>query len=127
VKLAYLIDSHALLWAAGQPNRISSKVRRVLVDEESLVFVSIASLWEISIKQNLGKLTVPADFFLSLFDGGYELMPISLKHLEVYRELPLHHRDPFDRILVAQAQHEQLTLITHDTAFDAYQIPILKV
>jgi PIN domain nuclease of toxin-antitoxin system len=70
---------------------------------------------------------VPADFFLSLFEGGYELMPISLKHLKVYRELPLHHRDPFDRILVAQAQHEQLTIITHDPAFDGYQDPILKV
>lgn len=127
MKFGYLIDSHALLWAAGQSKRISPEVGRVLADEESLVFVSIASLLEISIKLNLGKLSVPADFFVGLSDGGYELMPILLKHLEVYRELPLHHRDPFDRMLVAQAMHEQLTIITHDDSFDAYCVPILKV
>ncbi len=98
-----------------------------LADPSNLIFLSIASLWELSIKISVGKLQVPEDFFPGVLRSGYELLPLSLDHLQEYRSLPLHHRDPFDRILVAQARCEQLTVVTHDKSFDAYEIGILKI
>ncbi len=123
----YLIDSHVLLWAVDDQSNLSEAAISALADPSNLVFVSIASLWELSIKINTGKLQAPEDFFPGVLRSGYELLSISLDHLQEYRSLPLHHRDPFDRILVAQARCEQLTVVTHDKSFDAYEVGLLKI
>ena len=122
----YLVDSHALLWSVDESAKLSEAARGALADPDNLVFLSVASLWELSIKINVGKLEVPEDFFFGLVRSGYELLSITFEHLQEYRSMPLHHRDPFDRILVAQARCEQLILVTHDSAFDAYEVGLLK-
>jgi PIN domain nuclease of toxin-antitoxin system len=120
-----LVDTHALLWALGEPSALSSTAREALSDPANVVVVSSASLWECAIKMSLGKLDLPEDFFDSIPELGYEVLPIRISHLNVYRSLPMHHRDPFDRILVAQAKAEALTLISRDPEIAKYDIEIL--
>ncbi len=122
---AYLVDSHTLLWAVGDPGQLSPTVSRVLADSDHRIFVSVATLWELSIKQNVGKLTVPDGFFDSLFQVGYERLAILDEHLAAYRQLPLHHRDPFDRLLVAQAQVEDLALLSRDAYLKQYDVEVI--
>lgn len=116
----YLVDTHVFLWALSGSKRLRKTVSTVIADPDSLVFVSVASLWEISIKTTIGKLKIPGDFFEVVSESAYEVLPILLPHLDRYRALPLLHRDPFDRLLVAQAQEESLTLVTNDQAIAAY-------
>jgi PIN domain nuclease of toxin-antitoxin system len=97
----------------------------LLEDDHHEKYFSIASLWEIAIKTSIGKLTVryPLD---RIVPGDFKILPISLPQLLVYQQLPMHHRDPFDRILIAQAQTEGLTLLTHDPNFPLYDVALLK-
>ena len=120
--MRYLLDTHALLWALGEPTALSPQTRDIIADPTNLIFVSVASLWECAIKASIGKLDLPDDFFDAINETGYEVLPIQIAHLTRYRSLPMHHRDPFDRILVAQAQAEALTLITRDPEIAKYQI-----
>ena len=120
-----LLDAHALLWATGDSSKLSETARTAINDTDNDVLVSIATLWEIAIKSNIGKLTIPADFFEKLEPSGYEILEIQLEHVRHYQTLPLHHRDPFDRILVAQTACEGLTLVTRDPLFDPYGITTL--
>ena len=122
----YLVDSHALLWSVDETSKLSEAARVVLADADNLVFVSVASLWELSIKINVGKLEAPKDFFSGVLRSGYDLLSITLEHLREYRSLPLLHRDPFDRIVISQARCEDLTVVTHDSAFEAYEVGLLK-
>jgi PIN domain nuclease of toxin-antitoxin system len=87
-----------------------------------MVFVSMASLWELQIKTTIGKLRLPDRFFEELEPAGFQLLPIALQDVERYGALPLHHRDPFDRMLIAQAQHHALTLVTRDDALARYDV-----
>jgi PIN domain nuclease of toxin-antitoxin system len=123
--MRFLVDTHALLWAFGEPSILSTKARDAIADPSNLIVVSSASLWECAIKASLGKLDLPEDFFDTIPDAGYEVMPIRISHLNVYRNLPMHHRDPFDRILVAQARAEALTLISRDPEIARYDVEIL--
>ncbi|MCH8525658.1 MAG: type II toxin-antitoxin system VapC family toxin [Kiritimatiellae bacterium] len=116
----FLLDTHTLLWASSQPEQLSSRVRDILLDSENLVYVSMVTLWELSIKQSIGKLILPKDFFTGIFETGYRRLDISETHLLHYRALPLLHRDPFDRLLVAQAQADDLALISRDKWIQAY-------
>ena len=120
--MRYLLDTHALLWALGEPTTLSPQAGDIIADPTNLIFVSVASLWECAIKASIGKLDLPDDFFDAIDETGYEVLPIHIPHLTRYRSLPMHHRDPFDRILVAQAQAEALTLITRDPEIAKYQI-----
>jgi len=120
-----LVDTHALLWALGEPSALSSTAREALADPANVVVVSSASLWECAIKASIGKLDLPEDFFGSIPELGYEVLPIRISHLNVYRTLPMHHRDPFDRMLVAQAKAEALTLISRDPEIAKYDSEIL--
>jgi PIN domain nuclease of toxin-antitoxin system len=120
--MRYLLDTHALLWALGEPTALSPQAGDIIADPSNLIFVSVASLWECAIKASIGKLDLPDDFFDAINETGYEVLPIQITHLTRYRSLPMHHRDPFDRILVAQAQAEALTLITRDPEIAKYQI-----
>lgn len=122
---AALLDSHALLWACSESPRLSKRIRSWLDNDHNRAFVSHATLWELSIKVTVGKLRLPEEFFTCLPDLGYEILGINLEHLSVYRGLPLLHRDPFDRMLVAQAKHEGLALISCDPEIRQYPVEIL--
>ena len=120
--MRYLLDTHTLLWARSAPDRLSGEALAVLQSAESILHVSMASLWECAIKAAIGKLTVP-DGFYRIVAGDYEILGIEIAHIEACASLPLHHRDPFDRLLVAQAQLGGLILISRDQNIARYGVP----
>lgn len=125
-----LLDTHLLLWAASEPDRLSKKARGLMLDYANRLLFSSASLWEIGIKRNLGRhdFTVdPRRFWRLLVAHGYQEVSVGSEHTLVASELPLYHKDPFDRILIAQARVEGLTLLTVDKAMAKYGQPVLKV
>jgi PIN domain nuclease of toxin-antitoxin system len=124
--LRLLLDTHALLWALEAPHRLPAGIRAAVEDTENEVFASAASAWEIAIKQVLGKLPIPrADLLEMLHRTNLLELPVTLKHAHATRLLPPHHRDPFDRMLVAQAQVEGLSLVSRDPAVRRYQVTVL--
>jgi PIN domain nuclease of toxin-antitoxin system len=124
--VSLLLDTHALLWWLGG-SRLSRSVVERIGNPAELVVVSAASIWEASLKQALGKLDVPEALAQAVVDEGFEPLPITFDHAERAGALPPHHRDPFDRMLVAQALLEGLTVVTHDPAFEPYGIELLRV
>lgn len=121
-----LLDTHVLLWALGQPSKLRPAVRAALVDADNDVLVSAASTWEIAIKAALGKLRADlAEIASAAAATGFTELGITVAHTLRVRTLPAHHRDPFDRMLVAQAACEGLTLVTNDRALAAYGVPLL--
>lgn len=120
-----LLDTHALLWAVSDPDELTERARDVLRDGRNEVLVSAASVWEIAIKRALGKLTVPDDLGPVLAAVSFSPLPISLEHASLAGSLPPHHRDPFDRMLIAQAQLESLTIVTRDARFARYGVQLL--
>jgi PIN domain nuclease of toxin-antitoxin system len=90
-----------------------------------MAFVSAASAWEVAIKQAIGRLTLPEPFAVGIDASGFQRLPVGFEHAAEAASLPLHHTDPFDRMLVAQARLEGLTLVTHDRALAAYDVPVL--
>ena len=121
---ALLLDTHVFLWWRADDPRLG-KVAREAIAGADLVFVSAASAWEAAIKQALGRLEIPDRFTAGVEASGFSRLPISFAHAERAGALPLHHRDPFDRMLVAQALEEHLTLVTRDAALAAYDVPLL--
>jgi PIN domain nuclease of toxin-antitoxin system len=125
-----LLDTHLLLWAAGEPDRLSAAARRLLNDANNELFFSAASLWEVVIKSKLGRSDFQADARIlrrSLIDNSYGEMPILSSHVVAIDGLPPIHMDPFDRILIAQATVEGITLISADPIVMEYPGPIRKV
>lgn len=121
-----LLDTHALIWTLEAPRRLPVWVLAAIEDFENEVFASAASAWEIAIKQSLGKLPLPrGDFLEALYRSGLVELPITARHADRTRSLPLLHRDPFDRLLVAQAQLEGLSLVSRDPAMRQYQVTVL--
>lgn len=119
-----LLDSHALLWfVAGDQRRIGKTLRARIEAEATMV--STASLWEIAIKVALGKLDAPDDLPARVEQLGFELLAVTAEHAWQTRHLPQHHRDPFDRLLIAQAQVEKVAIMTADPAFDAYDVTVV--
>jgi PIN domain nuclease of toxin-antitoxin system len=121
-----LLDTHVLLWWLDANPTLSEKAKSAVADGNNLVFVSAAVIWEIRIKQALGKLVIPANFRRVLDRQPFEMLSISAEHAHAVGDLPPHHRDPFDRMLVAQAIVERLTIVTRDTAIEEYKIPVIK-
>jgi PIN domain nuclease of toxin-antitoxin system len=121
-----LLDTHSLLWFISGDARLSSTARSSIEDASHDKFVSIASLWETAIKVSIGKIALNAPFDRlfphQLVINGFELLPISIRHTSAVSRLPFHHRDPFDRIFVAQAIAESLSIVSGDTAFDNYGV-----
>lgn len=118
-----LLDTHLLLWAAGESERLSEQARTVLSDKNNELFFSAASLWEITIKSGLGRPDFQVDARLlrrGLLDNGYSELPIASEHVVAIDGLPTIHKDPFDRILVAQAMVEGITLLTSDSIVMRY-------
>ena len=122
----FLLDTHVLIWLESDLSRISLAVLAQLRDPDNLIYASNVSLWEMVIKQSAGKLSAVMDVARALRRMQMLDLPIRLAHIEQVRLLPLHHRDPFDRILVAQAQAERLTLVTADRRLDVYDVSILR-
>jgi PIN domain nuclease of toxin-antitoxin system len=114
-----LLDTHLLLWALSQPSKLSPATRKQIVDAE--VYVSAASIWEISIKSALGKLAAKAsDVLAGVEPAGFSMLPITGEHAAKVSELPMLHKDPFDRMLVAQASVEPMLLLTNDETLRGY-------
>ena len=122
-----LLDTHLLLWAAGEPKRLSKQARTLIGNPDNELLFSAASLWEVAIKRRLGREDFKVDARLlrrGLLDNGYSELPIISDHVVATESLPLLHRDPFDRILVAQATVEGVTLLTTDSQVSQYAGPI---
>lgn len=120
-----LLDTRVLLWWLADSPKLRREVRAALGDSVNSVLVSAASGWEISIKKALGKLTAPDDLEGAILRCGFSPLPITLRHAETAGKLPRHHDDPFDRMLIAQASVENLTVATHDTRFRLYDVRVL--
>jgi PIN domain nuclease of toxin-antitoxin system len=121
-----LLDTHIFLWAASDPARLTEAMRAAIAAEANAVFVSAATAWEIAIKVALGRLTFPLDRFETMLASmGFAPLMMTVAHGIAAGSLPRHHGDPFDRMLIAQARVEGLTLITTDRAFGRYAVAIL--
>lgn len=121
-----LLDTHVLLWWLSDDSTLSQEARDCVRDGGNTVYVSAASVWEISIKKSLGKLDAPDDLESAIRSGRFRELAISTAHALAAGALPMHHSDPFDRMLVAQAMLESLTFVTRDERIEAYPIPIIK-
>ena len=119
-----LLDTHILLWWLANSHRLSSASESAIRDCEQ-VFVSAATAWEIGIKTALGKLEFRGDLQAQLQQNGFRPLAVTIGHAVAAAQLPLHHRDPFDRMLVAQANLEGLTLLTTDARLKAYGVPMI--
>ena len=122
-----LLDTHLLLWWMSGGPSLSKTARALIEDPENAIFVSAASLWEIWLKQSLKKVRLPAGFMEALAEESFENLPVTGAHARQVARLPWHHRDPFDRMLIAQAQVEGLRLATADEALVAYGDTVLHV
>jgi len=121
-----LWDSHTFLWWLKNDPRLGPKARDVIGDERNTVFVSAASGWEIAIQKTLGKLEAPDSLDAIVEEEGFSHLPITFFHGEQAGTLPLHHRDPFDRMLIAQAQAEGLVIVTDDLQIPQYGVRVMK-
>lgn len=120
-----LLDTHtALWWLAGDP-RIGGDAERQLSDDTNRVLLSAAVIWEVAIKRSLGKLQAPADLAATWFGAGAHPLPITLDHAAAAELLPWHHRDPFDRLLVAQALTENAAIVSHDDRLRDYGVSLV--
>ena len=125
-----MLDTHLLLWAAGQPDRLSATARKLIDNLENELLFSAASLWEVAIKRRLGRSDFQVDLRLlrrGLLDNSYGELPIVSDHLVATESLPSIHKDPFDRVLVAQATVEGITLLTTDSLVAQYTGPVRAV
>ncbi len=120
-----LLDTHMLLWGFTDPERLSAIETAAIEAPGNLVFVSVASLWEIAIKTRDGRLQAPGGLpELVAANPDFEVLPVLVAHAWAVRQLPMHHRDPFDHLLIAQALCEGLTLMTHDRWIRRYEAPV---
>lgn len=123
-----LLDTHTLLWLVDNPDKLPATVTAICEDENNALFISIASFWELAIKMSLGKIELDDNALAHLKtwcdDNTVQLLPISLSHCQQVQTLPFHHRDPFDRLLIAQALCDQLVLLSADGHFADYGVEV---
>ncbi len=122
-----LLDTHILLWWLDDHALLPVNAREAIADTDNLIILSAAVVWEIRIKQGIGKLEIAPNFYAVIKEQGFEMLAITPDHAYAVGDLPKHHRDPFDRILIAQAMLEGFTLVTHDAIFNKYPIPVLGI
>ncbi len=125
-----LLDTHIALWAIADSPRLSPDARKFIVSSEATIWVSAASVWEIAVKHSLGRANMPLSGHEALRyfnEAGYRLLPVDARHAAAVGDLPSHHQDPFDRILVAQALLEPMRLLTHDPLVARYSDTIISV
>ena len=128
--MRYLLDTHSLIWFIGGDSQLGSEARGLIDDEENEIYVSIASLWEMAIKYSNGKLNLGEpfeDMFPKQLEiNSIEILDIAVNHLKVTAKLPFHHRDPFDRLIIAQATIERMPIISVDEVFDDYGVERIR-
>ena len=123
-----LLDTHVLLWWLADDRRLGRRTRQIIADPNNAIFVSAASIWEIAIKAGLGRLKVDVDVLTSGLEvNGLTPLPIAAAHAAGVFHLPLLHRDPFDRMLIAQARTEKLQLVTRDPQFAEYDVECIAI
>ncbi|MEA5564566.1 type II toxin-antitoxin system VapC family toxin [Anabaena sp. UHCC 0399] len=124
--MMWLIDTHTFIWYVTDDSKLSNQVIKLINDENNQIFLIIASIWEIGIKQSLGKLNfnLPLKMFITqqMSLNNFSLLDIKISHVSTVSQLPLHHRDPFDRMLIAQAIAENIPILSADAIFDTYPI-----
>jgi len=120
-----LLDTHAALWWLGDDDRLGAVSADLLGDASNDVLLSAAVVWEVAIKRSLGKLKAPDGFASTLIGAGANALPVTIAHAEAVETLAWHHRDPFDRMLIAQAAIEQAVLVSDDRAFLPYGLPLV--
>ena len=121
-----LLDTHVALWALGDVDRLSAQSRSMIEDPANEVFVSAVSVWEVEIKRAIGKLEAPGDFAAECRRRCFDELAVSFEHAETAGRLPLHHSDPFDRMLIAQAIADDLELVSRDVAFGDYEVVVIE-
>jgi PIN domain nuclease of toxin-antitoxin system len=117
-----LLDTHVFLWWLSDDKQLGEQARTVIMDDQNEVYVSAVSGWEISIKREMGRLSAPDNLDALVEEAGFMHLPVTFFHGEQAGNLPVHHRDPFDRMLVAQAQAEGLTIVTGDKIITLYGV-----
>ncbi len=125
--LRVLLDTHALLWWLDDDNRLPGSWRTAISDPDNQVLVSAVTIAEIAIKSSIGKLQAPMDLLDALRTSNLETLPLQADHAAALRDLPWHHRDPFDRMIIAQATVEDLAVASVDRSFAAYEVRLLPV
>ncbi|MGH2764150.1 MAG: type II toxin-antitoxin system VapC family toxin [Thermoleophilaceae bacterium] len=123
--LKLLLDTHAALWWLSDDERLGATSAKLMTDASNQVLLSAAVVWEVAIKRSLGKLDAPDDFAGTLLGAGARPLPVGIDHTEAVGELAWHHRDPFDRLLVAQATVEQAVVVSNDEALQPYRVPLV--
>ena len=124
---SFLIDTEIFIWGMESNPKLSPKIKKLLENPENQVFLSVVSVWEIVIKQAKGRLKLPKSVEEGIKLTGFKTLSIELVHVLTTGKLPMRHKDPFDRILIAQARVENLTFITTDEKIWKYDLPLLKV
>ena len=123
--MKYLVDTHILLWSFTNPGTLSEKVREIILKEDNVIFYSQFSLWEISIKFNLGKLVIksltPEQFYSELEDSFFECLLVNNRDLISFYKLPIEHKDPFDRMLIWQCIQNKITFVSSDSKLQSYE------
>jgi PIN domain nuclease of toxin-antitoxin system len=124
--LILLIDAHVLVWWLAEDQALPPEVRSAIADPANDVLVSSATVWELAIKRAKGKIRLPEDLSAAIDAAGFSSVPVTSEDAETAAELPAHHQDPFDRMLVAQTRRLGAVLVSRDAAFDAYGVDILR-
>lgn len=127
-KMNFLLDTHTLIWFLCGDKNFSSKARKALESDGATNFISIVSLWEIAIKISLDRLELKSSFEKieeEIFDNGFQILPLTFKDTLILSSLPFHHNDPFDRVLIAQALNNKLTIISKDQQFYKYKVKLV--
>ncbi len=125
--MRYLVDTNIFIWWMEENKRLHKEQMNLLNDPQNQIFLSVASIWEIVIKQAKGKLKTPRDIGGGIKRSKFTMLPIETSHVLGVGKLPLHHNDPFDRLLISQAKVEKLTLITSDQKFKKYQLSLMGI
>lgn len=123
-----LVDTHALIWFITDNNKLPINTKKFIESNDNDCYVSIATFWEIGIKNSIGRLDLNSDLqkiFRIIEESGFDILPITTNHILQNADLELYHQDPFDRIIIAQAMVEKMTIITKDTQFKNYNTPIV--
>ncbi len=120
-----LLDTHAALWFLGGDERLGEAARRHLIDDANVVLLSAVVVWEVAIKRSLGRLVVPEEYLPLLLGAGVQPLAMSVEHAAAVEHLPPHHRDPFDRMLVAQAAIENAAVVSRDDALRPYDVTLI--
>jgi PIN domain nuclease of toxin-antitoxin system len=123
--LKLLLDTHAALWWLSDDRRFGDDAARSVTDDANQVLLSAAVVWEVAVKRSLGMLDAPEDFMPALLDAGAQALPVDLAHAAAVEDLPWHHRDPFDRMLVAQASVEGAAIVSRDEALRPYGVQLV--